>query len=78
MRDVAGFARDLLAATYPERIAGLVVLSNALQLRLLSPRLPLAFCQRVKPFGIAFIRAKQAPTFVIPKRVACIGPRLTP
>ena len=47
-----------LAATYPERVAGLVVLSNALQLRLLSPRLPLAFCQRVKPFGNRFYTRK--------------------
>jgi carboxylesterase len=43
-----------LAATFPERVVGLVAMSNATWLRLPSPGLLLAICDRVKPLGNAF------------------------
>jgi carboxylesterase len=47
-----------LAAVYPERVAGLVVLANAGWLRWSSPRLPLWLCEKVKPFDNRFYTAK--------------------
>jgi carboxylesterase len=47
-----------LAATYPERVGGLVVLANATRLHWMSPALPLLFCETFEPRGNRFFTRK--------------------
>ena len=47
-----------LAAVHPERVAGLIAMSNAVWLRYPSPGLGLAFCDLIKPFGNGFYLPK--------------------
>ena len=56
-----------LAATYPERVAGLIAMSNATWLHFPSPGLSLALCDSIKPFGNRFYLPKWALTFASPR-----------
>jgi carboxylesterase len=56
-----------LAATYPERVAGLVVLANAGWLHWSSPKLPLWLCEKFKPFGNRFYIPKNGADIRDPK-----------
>jgi carboxylesterase len=47
-----------LAATHPERVAGLIAMSNAVWFRFPSPGLALAFCDRVEPLDNRFFIPK--------------------
>src|SRR5262249_19942699 len=49
-----------LAATHPEKIAGLIAMSNAVWLRRPSPGLLLEFCDRWKPFNNEFYLPKSS------------------
>jgi len=49
-----------LAATFPDRVAGLIVLANAIRLRLATTGVPLLLCEALKPYQNRFAVLKLA------------------